>query len=64
MDGPLPIAEFLALVAAMRAKQREYYDRERRTMTTLRESKSLERQVDRELEAMLSPQPSLFDRSV
>lgn len=53
--------EFAALVARMRAKQREYF--KTRDGTVLRESKDLERRVDAAIEAMQGKgesQPGLF----
>lgn len=43
-------AEFVDLVARMRAKQREYFDPNTRTRDTLAESKQLERRVDKAIE--------------
>lgn len=40
------LRDFVEIVSDMRDKQREYFDRSRRTETTLRESKRLEARFD------------------
>ena len=58
MEAPLASSrDFARTSAAMRDKQREYFDlaRRRRPRCTIAELE----QVDRELDAVLSPQPSL-----
>lgn len=52
-------AEFVDLVAAMRAAQDRFY-RGGRTSDQLREAKRLEKQVDAALAAIRDPQPTLF----
>lgn len=47
-------------VEEMRAKQREFFDRSRRTATTMREAKALEARVDAMVESILDRQPKLF----
>lgn len=58
-----PVARLRALavkVQAMRDKQREFFSRDRRTPTTLRESKALEAQVDHLVDEILDDKPRLF----
>lgn len=45
-------AEFLELVALMRAAQRRWFDPTTRTQEVLQESRGLERQVDRAIEEL------------
>lgn len=51
-------AEFLALVAAMREAQKDYF--RRRAPADLERSKNLEREVDRALRELKDDQPKLF----
>lgn len=53
------LKDFAALVAEMRAAQREYF--KTRSGDILERSKQLEKQVDRELKEFNDHQPKLFE---
>lgn len=48
-------------VQDMRAKQREFFDRSRRTANTIREAKALEARVDAMVAEILDDRPRLFE---
>ena len=54
----MTLAEFVALVAAMRGAQKDYF--KRRTPADLDRARNLEREVDRAVRVLQDDQPKLF----
>lgn len=53
--------DYARKVAAMREKQKEFFDQSRRRPSTVGEAKTLEREVDKLTGALLDDRPGLFD---